>query len=523
MKWGWLIGALALAAFLVIRRHRLSRWTEAAGWVVVAAAGLIGAGVIPLPNLEKLLEDAGEALGKWTYLLVGALAYLETGAFVGFIAPGETAVIVGGLVAGQGQISLFVLIAIVWTCAVAGDLTSFALGRRLGRGWLLRHGERLKITEERLQTVEGFFERRGGATILIGRFLGFVRPLAPFLAGAARMPLRRFLPYDVLGAGAWTATFATLGYVFWQSFDKLTTYVSRGLVAFGTVVVVVAALVWLVRLRRDPDRRAQVRAWLQERRDRRGWRYVVRIAGPLWRGVGRPTAWLAESSARFGVARLTPGELGLEFTTLLALFAVGAFTFFFAGDIASQPGTPHIDQLAADLAERLTMDALVDVAKVVTYLGSLTVIVPVALATVIWALTRRRWIDAAALVAGVALSVITVQVSKAAYGVPRPSGGLVHVDYAAYPSGHTAYSVALVACATVLVRAGTGWAVRFAAVTVACALVVVVGASRVYLRVHHLTDVIGGAALGVAIWALVAIVALVAGYVRQNGGERDAP
>ena len=66
------------------------------------------------------------------------------------------------LVAGQGQISLCVLIAIVWACAVAGDLTSYTLGRRLGRGWLLRHGARLKITEERLDQVEGFFERRGG-------------------------------------------------------------------------------------------------------------------------------------------------------------------------------------------------------------------------------------------------------------------------------------------------------------------------------------------------------------------------
>src|SRR5919109_93005 len=246
MKWGWLLGAVALAAFLVIRRRRLGRWTHIGGWVVVAAAAAVGVGLIPLPNLEKLLEDAGETLGKWTYLLVGVLAFLETGAFVGFVAPGETTVIVGGLVAGQGRISLTVLIAITWACAVTGDLTSFALGRRLGRGWLLRHGERLKITEERLQTVERFFERRGGATVLIGRFIGFVRPLAPFLAGAARMPLRRFLPYDVLGAGLWTATFATLGFVFWHSFDQLTTYVSRGLFAFGSVIAVAALLAWLV-------------------------------------------------------------------------------------------------------------------------------------------------------------------------------------------------------------------------------------------------------------------------------------
>jgi membrane-associated phospholipid phosphatase len=330
------------------------------------------------------------------------------------------------------------------------------------------------------------------------------------------MPLRRFLPYDVIGAGLWTATFATLGYVFWQSFDKLTTYVSRGLFAFGTVVVVVGLLVWLVRLRRDSEQRAKVRAWLGERRDRPGWRIVVRVAGPLWRVVGRPTASGADLAARFGLARLTPGELGLELTTLLALLMVGGFTFLLLGDIAADAGTTDLDRMAADLAERLETGMAVDAAKVLTDIGSLPVVVAAAVATVAWAAVRRRWIDATALVAGVVLSIVLVHVTKAAYDRARPTGGLVHADLSAYPSGHTAYAVTLVACATVLVRAGTGWAVRFAAVTVAAVLVVVVGATRVYLRVHYVTDVIGGAALGVAIWALVGAIALVSGYVRQN-------
>jgi membrane protein DedA with SNARE-associated domain len=516
MKWGWLLGAVALAGFLVARHKRLERWLQIVGWIAVAGAAAVGTGLVELPNLEELLSDAGRMLGEWTYLLVGVLAFLETGAFVGFIAPGETAVIVGGVVAGQGEISLAVLIAIVWACAVAGDTTSFFLGRRLGRDWLLRHGARLKITDERLKQVEGFFDRRGGATILVGRFLGFVRPLAPFLAGAARMPLRRFLPYDVLGAGLWTATFATLGYVFWHSFDQLTTYVSRGLFAFGTFVVVVALLVWLVRLRRSPEMRQRVQAWADERRDEPGWRYVVRFGGPLWRFVGRPTALGADIAARFSWARLTPGALGLELTTMLALLAVGGFTFFFVGEIASDPGLPDLDRMAADAAERVGSDPLVEVAKVVTYLGSLSVIVPVTIATATWAALRRRWIEVVTLVVGQGLLVLCVQVAKAAYDRDRPFGGLVDVDYASYPSGHTAYAVTLVACAAVLVRAGSGWAVRFAAVTVAAVIVVVVGATRVYLRVHHVTDVIGGAALGVAIWSFVGALALIAGYVRQN-------
>ncbi len=517
MKWGWLLGALALAAFLLVRRRKLGRWTQLGGWLVVAGAAVIGVGLVELPNLEELFLDVGRALGPWTYLLVGVLAFLETGAFVGLVAPGETAVIVGGVVAGQGEISLFVLISIVWACAVAGDVTSYTLGRKLGRGWLLRHGEKLKITEDRLAQVERFFEKRGGATILIGRFIGFVRALAPFIAGTSRMPIRKFLPYDVLGAGAWAATFATLGYVFWHSFDRLTTYVSRGLFAFSTVVVVLVAFVALVQLRRDPEKRRRVREWLEERRDRPGWRLVIHIAGPAWRLIGRPTSAVADLAARFGMDRLTPGGLGLELTTLLALFTVGAYSFFFLGGIASQPGVPRIDEIAADIALELAMDPAIEIAKVVTDLGSYPFVALAALATVAWTLLRRRWIEAVTLTAGVALSPLLVGIAKAAYDRARPEGALVDFYNAAYPSGHTAYSVALVACAVVLVRGGVGWAVRFAAITVAVGVVVVVGLSRVYLRVHYLTDVLGGAALGVGLWSLLGTLALVAGYVRHNG------
>ena len=516
MKWGWLLGALALAAFLLARRRRLGRATQAAGWVATAVAAAIGVGAIPLPNLEELMLDVGRALGVWTYLVVGVLAFLETGAFVGLIAPGETTVIVGGVIAGQGEITLSVLIAITWSCAVAGDLASYTAGRKLGRAWLLRHGERLRITEPHLRRVEEFFERRGGVTILIGRFIGFVRALAPFIAGASRMPLRRFLPYDVLGAGAWAATFATLGYVFWHSFDQLTTYVSRGLFAFATVVAVVGGLVGLVQLQREPAKRARVRAWLDERRDNRFWGWVGRAAGPAWRIAGRPAAMGAELAARFGSGRLTPGGLGLELTTLLALAAVGTYSFFFVGYIASQPGLPGVDSAAADVAVELAFDPLIDAARVLTEIGSFPAVAAAALATAIWAGARRRWADVVTLVAGTGLSWLLVHAAKAAYDRDRPDGGLVDVSLSAYPSGHTTYAVALVACATILVRAGAGWAVRFAAVTVAIGAVVLVGLTRVYLRVHYVTDVLGGAALGVALWALLGTLALVAGHVRHN-------
>jgi undecaprenyl-diphosphatase len=506
VKWGWIVAACILAGWLVARRHRQKRWLQALELVAIAAALLIGFGVIHLPKLEKLLEDVGTALGPWTYLLVGFLAFAETGAFLGFIAPGETAVIVGGLVAGQGKISLLVLIAVVWVCAVLGDITSFELGRRRGRAWLLRHGERLKITEERLEQVERFFEQRGALTIVVGRFLGFVRPLLPFIAGAARWRLRRYLRYDVFAAGLWAATFSVLGYVFWHSFDRLTTYVSRGLFALGTVVVLVVGVVALIQLRRDPAKRAAVRDWLAQRSDNAGWRLVARVAAPLWRTVGRPAGTIADRSVQF-----LSSWLGLEMITLLTLMAGGALAFALLGMLVEEHPVPRIDTWAFDLADPLQTPTLVDVAKIVTALGAFPTVAIAALATAIWALTRRRPIDAVALVAGIALTDLAVHVAKDAYDRPRPSGSLVETALSAYPSGHALQSVTWVACAVVLVRGGAGWASRIAAVTVAIALVAAVCVTRVFLRAHYLTDVLGGVALGVALWAAVGVVALLAG------------
>ena len=89
--------------------------------------------MIQAPDLEGALTDLSDTLGAWTYALVGALAFLETGAFVGLVAPGETAVVLGGVVAAEGGVDLPLMLLITWTAAALGDLASFWLGRRLGR------------------------------------------------------------------------------------------------------------------------------------------------------------------------------------------------------------------------------------------------------------------------------------------------------------------------------------------------------------------------------------------------------
>lgn len=231
------VGALAL------RWTRLSPRARTVAALVVVGLAVWGSGIVHPPSLATIARDLGATLGPATYPVVGALAFLETGAGAGLIAPGEIAVVIGGVTAGQGHTSLGLLIAIVWACALGGDLTSYWLGRRLGRQALLLHGAALKLTPTRLARVERFLHRHGIKTIVIGRFIGPVRALAPFVAGSSHMATRRFVPAAVVASGVWSATFTVLGYLSWQSFDQAQALARRGSVALVALVLAAAGVV----------------------------------------------------------------------------------------------------------------------------------------------------------------------------------------------------------------------------------------------------------------------------------------
>jgi undecaprenyl-diphosphatase len=268
MKPGPLFVAAFVAAMVAVRWRRLSWQLRALGMGAVIALCVWGSGAIQLPNLESIAQDVGAALGAYTYLVVGVLALLETGAGVGLVAPGELAVVIGGVTAGQGHTSLPLLIGVVWACALAGDLTSFFLGRRLGRAFLLKHGHRVRLTPARLRQVETFLGRHGGKTIIVGRFIGLVRAVAPFVAGSSRMPPRRFIPATLLASGLWSATFSVLGYIFWRSFAQAADIAKQGSFALIALVVLVIALVIAYRTLRTRESRERLRARVRNFRAR---------------------------------------------------------------------------------------------------------------------------------------------------------------------------------------------------------------------------------------------------------------
>jgi undecaprenyl-diphosphatase len=456
-------------------------------------------------DLQNLLEDVSNTLGAWTYLLVGVFAFAETGAFVGLVVPGETVMLLGGAVAGQGAIDIYLLIAIAWFSAWAGDTTSFFVGRRLGRGFVLEHGPRFGISHERFERVEAYFSRHGGKTIFIGRFISLVRAFAPFIAGSSGMSYRAFVPYSILGTGLWASAHILVGYFFSRSIDKAAKYAGKGAFLLATLIVVVVAVVVTVRFFRDPENRRAAVRWMERHRASR-WLVV------LSRGHRPQLEFLWD--------RVTPGgTFGLEFTSLMAVLAVALFVLVaYIVVIGREPGPTPGDETAIEIVEHLHSVVLLHVSRVVTFLGSgfftwgLTAVCAALLAA------RRRWNEFWVLLAGMTIASIGIHEIKDAVDRPRPGGVAgVATSGSSFPSGHATHSVLYVWLAvTVVLRLRPGMARGAALVAGGVALTALVGLSRVYLNVHYLSDVSGGWALGAASFSLCAAVGLVISQVRQN-------
>jgi undecaprenyl-diphosphatase len=472
--------------------------------------------------IEELITDLGHALGQWAYLLVAFMAIAETAAFAGFVAPGEFAVIFGGVLAGEGTLNVVLLIGIVWTSCVIGDSIGFTLGRRLGRAWAVKHGPKVRLTEDRLEKVEEFFGRHGGKAIVIGRWLGFVRPLMPFSAGTSGMSYRRFLPYDIIGAGLWGTFFTLLGFIFWRSFSQITDIASRGALVFGFLVVLAIGTHQAFKRLRTPEDRARAAAWFERQGQRPLLRPVAAVLRPAWRYALGPLCRLIAPPLRFVIGRLTPGSLGIEFTTLAAIFGVSVYTVILQIGLINDGSSITGDSWGLDIARDIEHSALTTLAEVVSFFGRLYVVATAVLATAVLLVIKRRPWEAATLVAGLIVTEVSLQVIKDAVDRTRPGDGLVSTDGSSYPSGHAALAVSYMAISVAFARL-VSLPYRLALVLTGLGIAIAIGISRVYLRVHYLSDVGGGWAVGLAAYSGCAMIALLALFLRDALSDREHP
>lgn len=438
----------------------------------------------------EYLVNLVERLGHWGYVVIFMGAMAESAAFLGVLVPGESLVLVAGFLAAQQALHLDALMVVVAVGAAIGDSIGYELGRRLGEPWVLRYGRYVGVRASHLERSHAFFARHGGKAVFLGRFVGFARALVPFLAGASRMPYRRFLPYNALGALLWSVSFLLLGYLLGASWQVAEKWVGRGSAILAVLLIFVLLLMWL-------------------------WRWLVRHEAAVQARWARVLAHprIVALRARFAPqiafvqARFSPrGYLGLHLT-VGALIVIGASWLF--GGIAKAvfSGNPLIivDQRVADWLGAHATTGLTSFMTVVSALHSdVAIALYVALFALYLAVKRYGyWLLALllALPGGMLLDML------AKYDFTRLPPSFMDEILAfwsfGFPSGHVLSATVLYGVLAAFAGSRTqAWRWRVFATLVALFAVVLVAFSRLYLGVHYVSDVLGAWALGIAWLAL---------------------
>ena len=195
--------------------------------------------------MSSLVDHLLGVRGALVFVLVGLIVFAEDALFVGFVIPGETAAVLGGVIASRGHVSYPLIALTVVVAAIVGDTFGYEVGRHLGTRIL-----DLRILSNRrakLDSAQDSLRRRGGSAVFLGRFVAFFRAVMPALAGTARMRYLKFLAYNAAGGIVWGIGFTLLGFLAGNSYKTIEKTVGRGAALVVAAVVVVALIVWRVR------------------------------------------------------------------------------------------------------------------------------------------------------------------------------------------------------------------------------------------------------------------------------------
>ena len=165
-----------------------------------------------LTNPEKLIELLSTLLSGWLgYAALFAIVFSETGLLVGFFLPGDSLLFTVGVVAGAGSLDIVWVNVVLASAAMIGDSTGYWLGRKTGPRIFSRPDSRF-FKQEYVHRTKAFYDRYGGKTIILARFVPIVRTFAAFVAGVGQMPYLRFLPFSICGGIGWVFLMTMLGY-----------------------------------------------------------------------------------------------------------------------------------------------------------------------------------------------------------------------------------------------------------------------------------------------------------------------
>lgn len=165
-------------------------------------------------HIDQHLVEIIRDFGNWTYGILFAIVFVETGLVIFPFLPGDSLLFAAGTFAAIGSLSLPTLLLVFFFAAVIGDSLNYEIGKKVGT--TIRPGTLMgkMINQEKMNKAEMFFNKHGGKTIVIARFMPFIRTFIPFVAGASRMKYSYFLMYNIVGATLWVGSCTLLGYFF---------------------------------------------------------------------------------------------------------------------------------------------------------------------------------------------------------------------------------------------------------------------------------------------------------------------
>ena len=458
-----------------------------------------------VPILAGITDWILSLEGGAALAVVFLLPALEASAFVGFIFPGEVAVLLGGVLAHDGRVSLGAVIAAGISGAVVGDTIGYLVGRRYGQRILTVVGRRIPFLrhriDEHLEQARAYLRRRGGLAIFLGRFTAALRVMVPGLAGMAEMPYPEFFFFNALGGAIWATAFVLLGYAAgaaWESVAGWATRVGLALLVLVLVTLVATRVLRNLRERGEPvpDRLARIRPVAAFRR----------------RFPGQAT-WLArrvDPRPARGFLLSTVAVLGVA-----SAWLAGAFTQDVLAHEEAVRHDPGIERFIVDHREAWLTGAM----KAVTWLGSNLVLASlVVLVGAFYLFRRRTWLP------GLVLAVSLVGASwiadglRVAVGRARPPEELrlIAVSGPSFPSDYAAQAAAALCGIAAILVSGRTVGAKLGIWPVAIALSVLVAFSQLYLGVHWFTDTVAGLALGGAWLCLIAGVAIAFGAPRET-------
>lgn len=187
------------------------------------------------------------------YVVVTLLVFAEDALFIGFVLPGETAAVLGGVLASRGNVMLWLIITLVVLAAILGDTVGYEVGKHFGPRLL-----KLRVLQkrsEKLEAAQDFLRRRGGAAVFLGRFTAFFRAVMPALAGVSRMHYPRFLAFNAAGGLIWGGGFVLLGFFAGNSYEAVAKVVGRDAAVVVVLILVITLVIRHVRKSRG-ERRA---------------------------------------------------------------------------------------------------------------------------------------------------------------------------------------------------------------------------------------------------------------------------